>query len=97
MKLSQLQEARYHIHPVFNWIKKKIAKNRPLSDALILSDQEYEEFRKILPERLGEPEHIRQDGMYWVLRDKDREFYLDLQELFGPPKDRSRRLTISSK
>ena len=95
MKLAHLREARYHKHPVLTWIKEKISKNRPLSDALILSDREYEELRKILPQDLGEPQR-RQDGMHWVLKDKTRRFYLDLQELFGPPKDRSKRLTISS-
>jgi len=95
VKLTQLHEARYYRHPVFNWIKEKISKNRPLSDALILSDLQYKEFRKILPKEFGEPKR-RQDGMHWVLRDKDRRFYLDLQILFGPPEDRSKRLTISS-
>lgn len=102
MRLIDLHEVRYHIHPVFNWIKKKIAKNRSLSDALILSDRQYEELGKILPKEFGEPNR-RQDGMHWILRDKDRRFYLDLQKLFGPeigssgrPEYKTRKLTISS-
>ena len=96
MKLNDLQEARYYRHPVLTWINDQISKpDISIGDAVTLTPDEYDTLRKILPREFGEPKE-RQDGLHWVLKNNDRKFYLDLQKLFGPPEDQSRRLTISS-
>lgn len=95
VKLNQLQEARYYRHPVLAWINDQISKSEPLVYTMTLTPDEYDTLRKILPREFGEPKE-RQDGMHWVLKNNNRKFYLDLQNLFGPPEDQSLRLTISS-
>jgi len=99
VKLNDLQEARYYRHPVLTWIDDQmsigVAEPDSISDSVTLTPDEYETLRKTLPREFGQPKE-RQDGMHWVLKKKDKRFYLDLQKLFGPPEDLSRRLSISS-
>ena len=74
-----------------------MAKGRPLSDAAILTKEQFKDFWRSLPQELGEPKE-RQDGqMWWILKNKHGEFDVDLQHLIGSSKDRALRLTISSR
>ncbi len=96
MKLQQLQEASYYKHPAVNWLEKKMSIGRAVSDRLILTKEQFAEVWKILQKELGEPKEKYTGGMWWVLKNEYGEFDVDLQFLIGPPKDRARRLSISS-
>jgi len=96
MKLQQIQ-ARYQKHPAVNWLEKKMAKGRALSDRLILTKEQFADFWKSLPKELGEPKEEGDGQMWWILKNKYGEFDVDLQHLIGPPKDRALRLSISSR
>jgi hypothetical protein len=97
MKLKQILEATHHAHhPILSWLSGAF-KQPNAHDGIvkIIPETDFEEIRELLNDQLGEPMDVDGNNTTWRASNKNGEFYLDLQDMFGVTPQSRFRLTVT--